>query len=215
MRTPRVAVVLGLGVLLSLAPREAFCEEEAPPRPRPTAPDTRAHRPTLAVQFGLQRPFGSADASLAQGDVVGWGQAPSLQLAYPLRRDFAIELWGSYGTYGAASGCSGCEGKSIAAGIGGVFHLVDGIPFDPWFSAGLGFRQTSLTTSTRTKIDFSGIDIPRLALGSDYYPAPFIGFGPFFEIIPGRFLTRSPGKLDEGATHGTFTLGLRVVLSPF
>lgn len=190
-------------------------EDDKPPAPRPTAPDTRSGHPTLALQYGFLRLAGSAEKGRSHASVIGWGQAPSLQLAYPFRRDFAVELWGSYGTFSADSGCSGCKGTSLAAGLGAVYHMVDGIPFDPWFSAGLGYRQTSLETPATGKVDYSGLTALRLVIGSDYYFTPAIGIGPYLEFTAGRYLNRSPGSFSEGAGHTSFGTGLRIVLSPF
>ena len=226
MRFLRAVVPVTLGLLAPLpalaqqgggAPSlPAAPEDTTPPAPRPTAPDSRAGRPTLALQFGLLRLAGSAEAGRSHASVAGWGQAPGLQLAYPFRRDFAVELWGSYGTFGASSDCAGgCKGTSMAFGLGAVYHLVDGVPFDPWFSAGLGYRQTTLETPALGSVDYGGLTALRLAIGSDYYPTPAIGFGPYLELTAGRYTSRSPGPLAEGAGHATFGTGLRVVLSPF
>jgi hypothetical protein len=191
-------------------------EDTTPPAPRPTAPDTRTGHPTLALQFGLLRLAGSAEVGRSHGSVIGWGQAPGLQLTYPFRRDFAVELWGSYATFGGSSGCAGdCKGSSLALGVGAVYHMVDGSPFDPWFSAGVGYRQTSLEAPSLGVLDYGGLTALRLVMGSDYYPSPAIGFGPYLELSAGRYLTRSPGPLAQGAGHVSFGTGLRVVLSPF
>jgi len=223
---PLRAFAASSALLALLAPLAALAQggmpalpaptESDPPAPRPTAPDTRAGRPTLALQFGLQRLAGSAERGRSHGDTVGWGQAPGLQLAYPFRRDFAAELWGAYGSFGAASGCrGGCKGSTLAFGLGAVYHMVDGIPFDPWFSVGIGYRQTTLETPALGRLDYGGLTALRLVMGSDYYPSPVIGFGPYIEFTAGRYLSRSPGPLAAGEGHTTFATGLRVVLSPF
>ncbi|MCS6900498.1 MAG: hypothetical protein RMJ98_12850 [Myxococcales bacterium] len=190
--------------------------ETDPPAPRPTAPDTRAGRPTLAFQLGLQRLMGSAERGLPHGDVVQWGQAPGVQLTYPFRRDFAAELWGAYGSFEADSECrGGCKGSTLAFGLGAVYHMVDGIPFDPWFSVGLGYRRTILDTPGLGRIEYEGITALRLMMGSDYYPTPILGFGPYLEFTAGRYLSRSPEPLLQGEGHTTFATGLRVVWNPF
>jgi hypothetical protein len=225
MRSVRVFVPVA-ALLAALAPLPALAQGGAPtlppaptdldpPAPRPTAPDTRSGKPTLALQLGFLRLAGGAEGGRSHGSVVGWGQAPGLQLAYAFRRDFAAELWGSYGTFGAASGCQGCKGTSLSAGLGAVYHMVDGLSLDPWFSAGVGYRQTTLETPGLGRFDYGGLTALRLAIGSDYYPTPVFGFGPFLEFTAGRYLSRSPGPIGTGAGHVTFATGLRVVLSPF
>lgn len=190
-------------------------EDDKPPAPRPTAPDTRSDHPTFALQYGLLRMMGSAEQDRSHSSILGWGLAPGLQLAYPFRRDFAVEVWGSYGTLSTASNCRNCEGTSWAAGLGAVYHMIDGIPLDPWFSAGFGYRKTQLETPTLGKVNYSGLTALRLAMGSDYYFTPAVGIGPYLEFTLGRYLARDPGTINEGAMHTSLGAGLRVVFSPF
>jgi len=217
MRSARVFVQAAAALLALGLPGAALADEpDDPPAPRPTAPDTRTGHPTLALQLSLQRLMGSAENGRPHSSILGWGQAPGLQLAYPLHRNFAVEAWGSYASFGKDSACAGdCKGTSLAAGLGGVYHLVDGVPFDPWVSAGLGYRQTTLDIPNLGKFTYSGIEALRLAMGADYYLAPAIGVGPYVEFLAGRYTTRSPGPLGEGSGHTSLGFGLRVVLSPF
>jgi hypothetical protein len=214
----RVALASAASLALLAVTLPALADDEQPPKPRPTAPDTRAGKPTLALSFGLQKLWNDAEQGISRSDIASLGTAPGLQIAYPFRRDFAVEAWGSYGTFGAAGSCEGCKATSLSAGLSGVYHLVDGIPFDPWFSVGVGFRQTKLTAPAilgTSAVTYQGIEAMRLAMGSDYYPTRIIGFGPLLELGFGRDLTRSPGTIGGGTLHLTLTAGLRVVFSPF
>jgi hypothetical protein len=86
------------------------------------------------------------------------------------------------------------------------YHLVQGVRFDPWLSAGAGFRKTTLGSEAWT-----GVDIVRLALGGDFYAWPSLGFGPFVEMAIGTYVDATP-KLTSHNVNANFTLGLRVVL---
>jgi hypothetical protein len=190
-------------------------EDDNPPRPRPLPPDTRTGRPTLALSLAQQRPFGESEPGVIRSDAAYWGWAPGAQLAVPISRHVALDAWGSYGSYGSTDACPTCKGTSLSIGAGAVYHLVDGIAFDPWFSAGIGYRKTRLDLGPPPARDYTGIDFLRLAFGSDYYPARYIGFGPFFDVAIGRDISRTPGSIQDPSTHLTLSLGLRVVLNPF
>jgi hypothetical protein len=215
-----LACAFGLPALaaLLLSPSAALAQdEEPPPRERPTAPDTRTGKPTLALQLGAGTLFGGAESGVSQGSKASWGLVPGLQLALPFTREWAIEAWGSMGTFnGGTSDCPTCKATSITAGLGAVYHLVDGIAVDPWFSFGAGFRRTHLTAPEFAAArDYIGLEAFRVAMGSDYYPARFIGFGPYLELSVGRYLSSSPNKLGDGTGHTAMTTGLRVIFSPF
>lgn len=215
----RVALASAVSLALVVVALPALADDEPPPRPRPTAPDTRAGKPTLALSLGFQKLWNDAEQGISRSDIASIGLTPGLQLAYPFRRDFAVEIWGNYGSFGAASGCAGCQATSIAAGLAGVYHLLDGTPIDPWFSVGVGFRQTKLTApvilGTSGAVTYQGIEAMRLSMGGDYYPTPVFGFGPLIDLGFGRDLTRSPGTIGGGTLHLSLTAGLRVVFSPF
>ena len=91
------------------------------------------------------------------------------------------------------------------------YHLVQGVRFDPWASAGLGYRITKLSTPA-ANIDYSGIEWLRLQVGGDWYPFDKIGFGPYLELDMGRYSSRSPSSVGNGANHWHLATGLRVTL---
>jgi hypothetical protein len=215
----RVALASAVSLALVVVALPALADDEPPlPRPRPTAPDTRAGKPTLALSVGFQKLWNDAEQGVSRSNIAALGTAPGLSLAYPFRRDFAVEAWGTLANFGAADGCIGCKASSVAAGLGAVYHLVDGIPLDPWFSVGVGFRQTKLTAPAllgASTVTYQGIEAMRLSMGSDYYPTPVFGFGPLLDLGFGRDLTRSPGTIGGGTLHLSLTAGFRVVVSPF
>ena len=189
-------------------------EQEPPPKPRPTAPDTRAGRPTIALEAGYSRLYGSAETGLSQSEAAGWGTLPGLQLAYPFTRNVAVELRGVKGTYSSTDACPSCKTTALVVAPGLVYHLVDGVPFDPWFSFGVGYRKTEIKNDFGTA-RYTGFDFLRYTLGMDYYPARHIGFGPFFELSFGKYTSSSRGDVELGYGRSLTLVGLRVVISPF
>lgn len=220
-------------LLALLAPATLLAQEpppppkdEEPPKPRPTAPDTRSGHPTLAIEYAYGSLFGHAEDTLknsygrnvegvSQSWFAGYGWSPRVQLAYPFHRNAAVELRGSWSSYGGTSRCPECSAKSAWYGAGLVYHLVDGIPFDPWFGFGMAYRKTDLEGPS-FKASYTGFDFARWTIGMDFYPVKQIGFGPVFEVTYGTYLSRTNGSLDERAYPRQLSLlGARVVLAPF
>ncbi len=221
-RRPSLLVAAALGLALASAGASARAEDDPNvPRPRPTPPDPRSFRPTLALQYGFSTLFGRFEDERSQSGLLSDAFVPSLRLALPISRTTAVEAFGLYGRYdGESDDCEGCEATAIGGGLGLAYHLMEGVPFDPWFSAGVGLRRMTLSlpdAATGAKVDFNytGVDALRISFGADYYPAPIVGFGPYLEGVVGRYLGRSPGPIDDAGTYGTFSIGLRLVLNPF
>ncbi len=220
-----LATLLVTAPLLAQEPPPPPTDEELP-KPRPTAEDTRSGHPTLALEYAYGSLFGHAEDSLdnsygrdvtgvSQSWFAGYGFTPRLQLAYPFHRNVAVELRGSWSSYGGTSRCGGCSAKSATYGAGLVYHLVDGIPFDPWFAYGLSYRKTDLS-GPGFSASYAGVDFLRWTVGMDYYPVKQLGFGPIFEVTYGTYLSRTNGTLDDRAFPRQATLfGARVVLAPF
>lgn len=220
-RRPPLFVAAALGLALASADRPARADDDVNvPRPRPTPPDPRSWRPTLALQYGFSTLFGYFEDGRSQAKLLSDALVPSLRLALPVSRSTAIEAFGLYGNYdGDAPDCGGCEARALGGGLGLAYHLLEGVPFDPWLSAGAGLRRVRLTQSdaagTTAKLDYTGLDALRISLGADYYPVKFVGVGPYAELTLGRYLGRSPGPLDDGGTYGSLGVGLRLVFNPF
>ena len=206
-------------VALALVASSALADDDEPlPRPRPVPVDTRTGRPTLAAGIAYGRLFGSAEANVPLPSYASWGFLPTFTLSVPVSRHVAIEAWGAFGSFNNhTADCPTCTAKTWTAGLGASYHLLDGTPFDPWFSAGVGWQQTSLDNGYAIKLDYGGIVLPRLTVGSDYYPVKYIGFGPWLELQTGRFYSVSGASsaIIEKDIHSELAAGLRVVLSPF
>ena len=100
-------------------------------------------------------------------------------------------------------------------GVSAVYHLLDGVPLDPWMSVGVGYRQTKLELADSTSFTYQGFEALRLALGFDNYLSPAFGLGPSVELMLGRYGSRSPGEMGSSGTHASLMFGLRAVFSPF
>lgn len=187
--------------------------EEAGPEPPliPPALDTLSGHWMLSPSAGLAIPFGSLEESAAQADTMSSGWAFGVDLAYGLTRTVAIGAWGQMLTLGSTDLCRDCSTKSTAFGAFVRYHLVQGMRFDPWMAAGLGYRMTTISVGTQD-VDYSGFEWLRVQVGGDWYAFDKIGFGPFMELDLGRYGSRSPGEIGEGANHWHFLTGARITL---
>lgn len=188
-------------------PPSAEPEEDTDEAEKPEirhARDTLGSHLIIGANAGLFLPFGSFDQTTDQSDLLGAGLSVGGDVGFGVSHTVVV---GAYGDFGMPKGenCSSCSGSSFAVGPFVRYHLVQGIPFDPWLSAGAGFRKASVGSSSWT-----GVDVVRLALGGDYYPWPSFGFGPFSELTLGTFFDGSP-KLATHSVNANFTLGMRVV----
>jgi hypothetical protein len=174
------------------------------------APEVRKARDTLgshlviAANAGLFVPGGAFDDTTYQSDKLTLGPAFGADIGYGISRTVVLGVYGQLGLPGDQA-CSTCSGSAIAVGPLIRYHLAQGVRFDPWLSAGAGFRRTTLGSE-----GWAGVDIVRLALGGDFYAWPALGFGPFAEITVGTYFDATP-KLTSHNVNANFTLGLRVV----
>lgn len=199
-------------------------EEELGPEAgirRPAAPDQRTGHWLIQPRLALSVPFGSVATDLPASAVVGAGPAFGVSAGVGLSRYTVLEATGGYALLPGSSRCSGCSGQSLDLGLGLVYHLAQGIAFDPWISYGIAYRRSSFEgdpqTSRRVFEGFSGsvlhgLDAARIALGGDFYPLPWLGFGLFFEVDAGTYLAR-PADLGRSA-YGFFQVGFRLALDP-
>lgn len=175
--------------------------------------DTRSGRLSFALRAGYQAPMGSAEKRAAQSDAASWGPSFGAEVNYGLSRYVLAGAFGDFSTFGAPDGCIGCSAQSLAFGLGVQYHLIEGTPFDPFIGFGLGYR-TMRFERAGGETSYTG-PLARVMVAGDWYPAPAFGFGPFLDLSLGRYVSRSPGEMGEGALHSFFTVGLRVVLEPF
>jgi len=175
--------------------------------------DGRSGHLSLGLRAGYQAPMGSAESGASQSDRAGWGPTFGGELNYGLSRYVLAGAFFDFSTFGAPSGCSSCSAQSYAGGLGVQYHLIEGTPFDPFLGFGIGYRSSRFERGA-TELTYGG-PFARVTVAGDWYPTPVFGFGPFLDFSLGRYLTRNPGDLGNGALHSFFTAGVRIVLDPF
>ncbi len=190
-------------------------EESDEPGPEPPlvapAPDTMGGHIAISPSVGVAFPFANLESGRAQTDSMSKGWAFGLDAAYGVSRSVAVGLWGQHLRLGQADACSACKTQSTAFGAFLQYHLVQGMRFDPWIGAGLGYRTTKISAPAGD-VTYSGLEFLRIQLGGDWYAFDKIGFGPYLELDAGRYSSRSPGSIGDGANHWTLLTGVRVTL---
>ncbi len=187
---------------------------------RPAGPDERSGHILIQGRAGYVAPFGSIATDLPASSVVVGGPALGVHLGLGLSRATVLDLSGDYAFLSPSARCDGCSGRSLDLGLGLVYHAAQGIAFDPWVGYGIGYRMATYEGLAKIRsadvafpdAAFHGLDFVRIALGGDFYPVPYLGFGPFLELDLGTFISRPEGF---GQTvYGFFQAGLRISLDP-
>lgn len=195
--------------------KRVHVEDSDEPGPEPPlvapAPDTLGGHIAISPSFGVAFPFANLEDGAAQSDVMSKGWAFGLDAAYGISRAVAVGAWGQHLRLGSSDACPECKTQSSAVGAFVRYHLVQGMRFDPWMGAGLGFRTTKIS-SPGGDLTYSGMEWLRLQVGGDWYAFDKVGFGPFVELDMGRYSSRSPGSIGTGANHWTFLTGARITL---
>lgn len=175
----------------------------------PDAKDSLAGHFSLAVGGGVAFPFGNVQSKVTTSDVIAPGWALSLNAGIGVSRSVAVGVFGQYLFYGDGDECTGCDGTSFAVGPFIRYHLVQGVRFDPWVLAGIGYRTLSVSTA-EGDLDYSGIEWLHLEFGGDWYATSTLGFGPYLGFDWGIF-GNHPGDGDS-SSHFQLTTGLRIDL---
>ncbi|AKT40880.1 uncharacterized protein CMC5_050370 [Chondromyces crocatus] len=185
---------------------------------RPPAPDQRAGHWLLQPHIGLAVPFGNLAVDLPASTVVGPGVVFGASTGIGLGRSGVLQITGNYALFSGSARCNECSGQSIDLGLGLVYHLAQGLAFDPWLSYSAGYRRSSFEGQAQTsRLAFNGgvlhgIDAARIALGGDFYPLPWLGLGLYLGVDVGTYLVR-PAGLGR-STYGLFNAGFRIALDP-
>ena len=129
-------------------------DETDEPGPEPPlvapAPDTLGGHVSISPSVGVAFPFANLETGAPQSDAMSKGWAFGLDAAYGVSRAVAVGAWGQYLRLGAPDSCSDCKTQSTAFGAFVRYHLVQGMRFDPWMGAGLGYRTTKFPASAAT-----------------------------------------------------------------
>jgi len=217
MRARRTALLLA-GLLVSLT--AASPAAGAPPASPPAASHTRgntsatpddgvrhqstpaprdhtlAGRVLLSGSAALFVPTGNLDESTHQRDRMGAGPGFALDLGFGVVGNLVVGAWGQYAFVGPGTGCHDCATSTIAAGGFAAYHLEANGSFDPWASAGLGYRTTSIGKGVAAPTTaYSGFEWLRLRLGADWYGVDRVGFGGFVELDGGTYTRKTEGSL--------------------
>ncbi len=198
----------------------APAETPAEPVPVPPAPDKLGGHVQFGASLGWAVPFAKLGSGLKQGDVMSSGPGVGVDVGLGVSRSLVIALWGQAAFIGSADTCRDCRTTSWAGGPWVRFHLAQGVRFDPWIGAGLGWRTTTVRTN-RGESSYSGPEWFRVVVGADWYPTRSLGMGPILEFATGTYthrpttlpVPRRPSEpMNEGTTsHWQFVAGLRVV----
>lgn len=156
-------------------------------------------------------PTGKLEADVSQRQLISTaGTVAALDLAYGFGSWFTVGAWWQYGRFGAGPSCPGCIASTLGIGVDLGYHPLGVRRFDPFVTAGLGYRSTAIGNGLSPDITYSGFEWLRLQSGMDYYPFDHVGFGAFVELDAGNFLHRANTPLASTAAHEQLLLGGRV-----
>jgi hypothetical protein len=204
-------------------PGDVIDEDEPEPPLIPPAHDTIAGHISLGVAALWAVPFGELQDGTSQTRLIGSGPGFGVDLGIGISRTVALGAWGQLLRFGDGDECSFGDGNDCTSGnslgVGAFvrYHLVQGTRFDPWMSAGIGYRRTSIQDFPGGDLDFSGVEWLRLQVGGDWYPVKVLGIGPLIELDMGIYSDRSGGGAQgapalEQAMHWQFIAGARLSL---
>lgn len=198
-------------------PGDGIDEDEPEPPLIPPAQNTLAGHVTLGVAGLWTIPFGELQDGISQSQLLGSDLGLGADLGIGISRTVAIGAWGQLLRFDGGDDCSGCSATSLGLGAFVRYHLVQGTRFDPWMTAGIGYRRTSIQDLPGGDLDYSGIEWLRLQVGGDWYPVKFLGVGPLLELDMGIYSDRSGSGAQglpafEQAAHWQFIVGLRLSL---
>jgi hypothetical protein len=194
--------------------------EEEQDRLAPIAPaeDSLGKHFVASGSTGLVLPFGELHDGLPQAEVVGAGPGVGLELAYGVSRTVVVGAWAQMAALGSGSECADCSATSLGIGPFLRYHLVQGVRFDPWLSAGLGYQSLSVELGSN-RLRYRGWTALHLLVGGDWYAFSHVGFGPFLQLDSGWYAKQpeqtagfDPTRDNEGnAAYFAFSIGARAV----
>lgn len=193
----------------ALPPEAATGDGEPEPIVVPPARDLLGGHFVIGGAGALVAPFARIDDETASNDVLGIGPAFALDLGAGVSRSLLVGVYAQLAFYSSPDACDDCSGTNVAAGAFVRYHLVQGVRFDPWISAGIGYRGLTVENAD-SDIGYSGIDWLRLQVGGDWYPLAVLGFGPFVELDLGTYFNTRRGT--DPSLYVNLLAGLRVVL---
>jgi len=204
---------------------------------RDAAPDQRTGHIYLIPSLGLVGPAGQVAANTPSTQVAGLGYTYGGIFGVGVGRYGSVQIFGDRSVFTSPASCnSGCTGSGYSFGAGVTYHLAQGIALDPWGSFGMGYRSSTFSVIAPNAVNiggtkyasgdlvpqaFQGLDVARIAFGGDFYPVPWLGFGPFVEVDAGANLHRPfplvalpPNTVEGPRAYAFFQIGVRVALDP-
>lgn len=196
---------------------------------RPAAPDERKGHLYFGVGATAVGPAGSMGPATPSTSLASAGFGFGAFLGFGLSRHVTLQVFGDRTIFLAPGACStDCGGRAYSGGLGVTYHLAQGLAFDPWGSFGVAYRDSVFEVINPTNPDgkrinqhYRGIDVARIALGGDFYPTPFFGFGPWLELDLGtnfnwpKPLLALPLDVNNSPrTYALFQVGVRVAFDP-
>jgi hypothetical protein len=191
---------------------------QSTPAPRD---NTLAGRVLISGSAALFVPTGHLDESTHQRERMGAGPGFALDLGFGVAGNLVVGAWGQYAFVGPGTGCHDCATSTIAAGGFAAYHLRANGSFDPWASAGLGYRTTSIGKGVVAPTTaYSGFEWLRVRLGADWYALDKVGFGGFVELDGGTYTRKTEGSLTNpdftnSAPHWALLAGASVAFDSF
>lgn len=212
-------------------------EEEADPSAgaiRAPAPDERKGHLYFGAFGTALGPAGAMGPNTPSTSLAAAGFGAGGFLGVGVGRHVTIQVFGDWTDMLAPRTCgSGCGGRSWSVGLGLTYHLAQGIAFDPWASFGVAYRNSSFlivdpTATVKANQEpakiaqaYHGIDVARIAIGGDFYPTRFFGFGPFLEADfgtnfrwPKPLVALPPDVSNSARTYAMFQVGFRIAFDP-
>jgi hypothetical protein len=205
---------------------------------RPAAPDWRTGHIYIIPTLGIVGPAGEVGANTPSTQVAGLGYTYGGILGVGISRHGSIQIFGDRSVFSNPATCTtgGCGGSAYSFGAGVTYHLAQGIALDPWGSFGMGYRSsifsviapnavaingTNYASGALVPQAYQGFDVARIAFGGDFYPVPWLGFGPFVEVDAGANLHRPfplvalpPNTIEGPKAYAFFQIGVRVAFDP-
>ena len=196
-----------------LPPTMTLIKDEQPKTPLvPRREDLLKNHVLVGASLGPVWSLGRFDSETTAARGFGTGLNLRADAGFGLSGVIAVGVWGNYAQYSDGSGCVDCAGRAFAIGPFVRYHLSQGLRFDPWLSAGLGYRQLSFIDDIRqSKQKYSGIEWLRLELGGDYYLFRGVGLGPYGSLGLSSYSTR-PSGAGEARVNTDLSAGLRLLL---
>ena len=211
----------------------AFVDDEPPPprsvdvSPASASVHARTEASTgfqLHFGAGYTKPFGALSRSGGTLDDLTPGQLMVLDLGVgaKLGHFFYIGAYLAAGGGAGPAGCLRCSSGSAHLGLEAELSFRPSAKWNPWVGYGFGADSLVADTGQDEKVSYAGFEFARLTAGADARLTHAFGVGPYVGLSLGRYSEKrvttdageTPITISDTAVHGTFSLGVRIVLFP-